>query len=217
MVNATVETRKALWSSAGNRCAYSSCNQHLVADLRDPDRAAARKGGVIGEEAHIRSSKPLGPRHDPAWAGDLDAYDNLILLCPTHHTVIDENDGADWPVERVLHMKSDHERLVDSRLGKRAVTVDVDPEQDALLARLSRWEEGLDLAGWDELTKRLNYVVPYVSADSAAALSETTLWLAGMHWPPRWPRLAAAFATQRSLLDTLLRHVHRAFVFEVER
>jgi hypothetical protein len=36
------------------------------------------------------------------------AYDNLILLCPTHHAVIDDDDQT-YTVERIHKMKSDHE------------------------------------------------------------------------------------------------------------
>src|SRR3546814_14625787 len=44
-----------------------------------------------------------------------DDYRNLILLCPTHHTLIDrkENEAA-YPVELLLEMKAAHEaRILD--------------------------------------------------------------------------------------------------------
>jgi hypothetical protein len=42
----------------------------------------------IGELAHIVSKKQGNPRYDPTLA-DESATDNLLLLCPTHHRMID--------------------------------------------------------------------------------------------------------------------------------
>ncbi|BBU22619.1 HNH endonuclease [Mycobacterium xenopi] len=62
----------------------------------------ARTGGgfpvVVGEEAHIRSGRPDGPRYDPDYpSADIDKYENLMLLCPTHHTLIDAHNGDAHP------------------------------------------------------------------------------------------------------------------------
>lgn len=70
---------------------------------------------VIGDECHIVSSVPGGPR-----AGipldDLDGYDNLVLLCPNDHRLIDTL-VADYPRERVLAIKRSHEDWVRTTLA----------------------------------------------------------------------------------------------------
>ncbi|MDP7707519.1 hypothetical protein [Mycobacterium sp. TY815] len=65
---------------------------------------------VVGEEAHIRSGRPNGPRYDPDYPrADIDKYENLMLLCPTHHTMIDAHNGDAHSVESLLKMKLLHE------------------------------------------------------------------------------------------------------------
>src|SRR5882672_2726342 len=72
-------TVKRLFAHSGNRCAFPSCTTDLV------------QGDVIvGEICHIKAASPNGPRYDgDQSAKDRHSYDNLVLLCATHHTVID--------------------------------------------------------------------------------------------------------------------------------
>ncbi|MFS0885513.1 NACHT domain-containing protein [Aeromicrobium sp. 179-A 4D2 NHS] len=65
---------------------------------------------LIGEEAHIRSGRVNGPRHDPDYPeSQIDSYENLILLCGTHHTVVDKQDGRAFSVAELEQMKARHE------------------------------------------------------------------------------------------------------------
>jgi len=164
---------------------------------------------IVGEEAHIRSSKATGPRHDPDYPIDkLNEYENLVLLCPTHHTIIDKDGGSAWPIDVVLRMKIDHEARVDAALSGPGD----DPEKAAFVARIARWETLIGLANWQELTRTLNYVHPYLTTVRSQALAETAIWLAGVSWPPRFPKLAAAFETHRRVVDVLVAHISGSFV-----
>lgn len=104
--------RKILWSRAGNQCSYPGCLQELTIDVTNDTADLAVT--VIGEEAHIRAKSKGGPRYD-ATCTDVDGHDNLILLCPTHHTSIDANDGLGYPVQRLLRFKHSHEAQKSSR------------------------------------------------------------------------------------------------------
>ncbi|WP_241986696.1 NACHT domain-containing protein [Cryobacterium fucosi] len=64
---------------------------------------------VIGEEAHIRARSAGGPRYDREYV-DVDGYDNLVLMCPTHHTMIDTMGGAGYTVEALIEIKKRHEK-----------------------------------------------------------------------------------------------------------
>lgn len=67
---------------------------------------------MIGEQAHIISSKPNGPRGDtPIAQSEIDSYENLILLCPTHHAEIDKDTNS-WTVEKLKETKKIHEEKV---------------------------------------------------------------------------------------------------------
>lgn len=78
-----------------------------------PDGDAVR----IAEVAHIVAASNDGPRGDAdAPTPELVAFDNLILLCPTCHTIVD---GApeEYPTELLQRWKSEHEGRVRSMLG----------------------------------------------------------------------------------------------------
>lgn len=101
----TDRTRKILWARSAGRCAM--CKQRVIVSATDADSEA-----VVGEECHIVSGVPGGPRYDPSLpAARVDGYDNLILLCGTHHTEIDTQVGT-YPVARLREMRTRHEEAV---------------------------------------------------------------------------------------------------------
>jgi hypothetical protein len=103
--------RKILWGKAGNRC--SKCRRVLV----QPGEAdGSTEHAVVGEECHIISPKLDGPRGRFETVGDLDGYANLILLCPSDHTLIDQL-SDEWPPSRLHGMKREHEKWVNDRLS----------------------------------------------------------------------------------------------------
>ena len=76
--------RRLIWVRAGGRCIV--CNAYLVSSHLD-DGAAVRQ---IGEVAHIAGRSATGPRGSSETPlADRDAPENLILLCPNHHTEAD--------------------------------------------------------------------------------------------------------------------------------
>ncbi|MGB8507707.1 MAG: hypothetical protein WCD76_04825 [Pyrinomonadaceae bacterium] len=94
-------TVKRLFALSGNKCAFPVC----VAPLADP-----ASGTLIGEMCHIEAQSPKGPRYNPHLSEEeLHAFENLILLCPAHHKVID-SDPSSYPVQRLISMKAEHER-----------------------------------------------------------------------------------------------------------
>ena len=77
---------------SGNRCAFPGCNVPL-----------GENG--IAEFAFIRHPTLGGPRYDSRWPPDKAVDpDNLIVLCPTHHAVIDRSPD-DYPVSMILRWK----------------------------------------------------------------------------------------------------------------
>lgn len=89
-----------LWARSRGTCAHPTCGKALVV-LNGAKRV------TLGERAHIRSSKPGGPRHDASY-GNADRYENLVLLCLDHHTLIDSQPG-NYPVALLEQWKADHE------------------------------------------------------------------------------------------------------------
>jgi len=102
---------KLLWGRSGNRCAI--CKTELTQDA-----SAVTSSFTLGEQAHIVGDKAGSARStSPLTAEQRDSYHNLILLCPTHHTEIDSNE-ADWPIERLHQVKSEHELWVTETLSE---------------------------------------------------------------------------------------------------
>ena len=66
---------------------------------------------LVGEVCHIKGQKVGAARHDPGQTpAQRNHYDNLILLCASHHKVIDDDEEA-YTVGRLQKMKADHEAL----------------------------------------------------------------------------------------------------------
>lgn len=95
---------KKLWGLAAGRCSRPGCEQECIRFLDSTDPT------VIGEMAHVIAKKPDGPRGQAG--GGEDTYENLILLCPTHHTEIDKAPDAAFPVEQIHEWKRAHEERV---------------------------------------------------------------------------------------------------------
>ena len=105
--------RKVLWTRAHNTCAFPNCDASLTEDLTSAG-SGSTKATVIGQEAHIRSARRNGPRHDPDYPElKLDTYENFLLLCPTHHTTVDANNGDGFSVEDLETMRARHEQRKD--------------------------------------------------------------------------------------------------------
>lgn len=108
------KTRKMLWGRAGARCSFNGCQVELI--QLDEDHTSC---AVIGEEAHIIAQKKDGARGQIAIEAErVNLYENLILLCPTHHTLIDTQ-PATYTVQALHEMKNQHEGWVDRNLGER--------------------------------------------------------------------------------------------------
>ncbi len=96
------KTRKILWGRSGNRC--SICKNELVIDATEQDDES-----IVAEECHIISPMPNGPRHDSSYPIEkLDSYDNLMLLCCTHHKMADDQ-SATFTTNILRQIKSNHE------------------------------------------------------------------------------------------------------------
>ncbi len=97
---------KKLWGLAAGRCSCPGCEQECIRflDANDPT--------VIGEMAHVIAKQPNGPRGQVE--GGSDSYENLILLCPTHHTEIDKAPAGTFPAELIQKWKAAHEERVRS-------------------------------------------------------------------------------------------------------
>lgn len=108
----TDKTRKVLWGRSASLCAF--CRTHLVIDASANDTDA-----VVGDECHVVSGAPNGPRHDSAFdPAAIDNLGNLILLCRTHHKLVDDQPET-FTADSLQQLKANHEKWVKERLAQR--------------------------------------------------------------------------------------------------
>ncbi len=117
------KTIKILWADAAGRCAFTDCRERLCIS-----GAGEFASYTIGEMAHISGERLGSNRHEVSQTPDQrDDYANLILLCPTHHTLIDqkETEGV-YTVEELYRMKKNHEAYICSRLDMATLATKAD-------------------------------------------------------------------------------------------
>lgn len=156
---------KILWAAAGGRCAFPGCWERLCYHEAE-DMAPF----TLGEMAHICGEKPGANRHDISQnENERDDYSNLILLCPTHHTLIDRKENeAVYSVEFLKNMKYSHEKNVLTKLdeetpsNRRSVFIEI---LDYLEENRQSW---MQYGPQSELAKRH----PHDSSAHAVWLSE---------------------------------------------
>jgi len=102
---------------AGNRCSYryrgEVCDKELV--IKEGNNNVT----LVGHECHIIGEQPKSARHVPNYEG-INEYDNLILMCPNHHRIIDDNEN-DYTADVLRKMKAMHEKSIAERLGKKEI------------------------------------------------------------------------------------------------
>jgi hypothetical protein len=99
-------------------CCFEGCQQNLI-------QADAKGYRVfdIGEAAHIVAQSPRGPRGDPGTSEMLRSDEsNLMLMCPTHHMLVDKDPGTYTP-EILRDMKLRKERFVQETFQKAMMNV----------------------------------------------------------------------------------------------
>jgi hypothetical protein len=109
--------QKILCFASGGVCAFPDCGANLV------NAGAAGNETIIGEFAHIVAEQRQGPRgREEITADDRNKASNLILLCATHHTVIDRNPHI-YSVHVLRQMKADHEKRMAAAAKKKLAAV----------------------------------------------------------------------------------------------
>ncbi len=104
---------KLLFGLSAARCAFPHCRQLCIIEPTVYDPAA-----MVGQIAHIVAHSSQGPRADTALPErERDHYDNLILLCATHHAQVD-GQAHTYTIQQLRQWKADHEQWVQSTLAQ---------------------------------------------------------------------------------------------------
>lgn len=120
-VKIPLQTQLKLWVLSAGRCQFPGCNKSLLKD------SLTLKEDNYANIAHIVADSPRGPRGDarlsPALSKD---FSNLMLMCTTHHRLIDGRNKGDYSSELLRLYKAKHEdriRIQTEILDEHTTTV----------------------------------------------------------------------------------------------
>lgn len=112
-----VGTERALYRLSRGTCYFPECETRILTLV---------KGHAISgvQIAHIRGATPNGARYDSGMTDQQRAaFPNLMLMCVTHHNLIDRLEPENYPVEVLEQWKRDNEpdegiNTLDERLSE---------------------------------------------------------------------------------------------------
>lgn len=91
---------KKLFALSRNRCAFPTCEELL---------SRPEWPSVLAEICHIAGLNVGSARHDPTLGDRCNEFENLLLLCPNHHQLIDVLEPERFSVSDLYDMKHAHE------------------------------------------------------------------------------------------------------------
>lgn len=89
-------------------CNYPKCNTLTVGPTASNKHLAKK----IGEAAHMEGEASNSARHSSANQAMVQDISNGIWLCANCHTMIDKNNGIDFPLSELKMWKAEHETLI---------------------------------------------------------------------------------------------------------
>jgi len=99
-------TKRLLWSSSAGYCQNPGCHNYFFVFFEDGTISS------IEELAHVIGHSENGPRGTSDLdTAERDTYENIILLCPNCHTLIDKS-HLQFPKEMLYDWKQQHEEAI---------------------------------------------------------------------------------------------------------
>lgn len=99
------KTLKVLFALSRNECSWPGCTEKIISDKTEKSDEL-----VVGQIAHIYAISEDGPRGKAGLtSAQLNEPANLLLLCPTHHVIVDGQHET-YPAQLLLDWKAKHEK-----------------------------------------------------------------------------------------------------------
>ena len=174
---------KLLWGRAAERCSFPDCSTELT-----QDKKLSSGSFPLGEQAHIIGLAETAPRgKSNLTREERDSYFNLILLCPNHHTIIDNN-PEEYTVEKLHLFKDQHEYWVGHTLSEAKDSLKT--AQSVIYADLiDATVEACQLDNWDKWASRAVSTNMNWDEDRHDRLFKFYNKILGAIWPKTLPEL----------------------------
>ena len=192
----SLRDHKMLWGRAGALCSICRIPLATIDEIG--------RGSLIGEEAHIVARSVDGPRGESALTLEQrDSYSNLVLLCPTHHAIIDDRPRGpiEYPVDRLRDIKATHEAWAALLTSFYRAQQLADEQWAAIIDSLDH------LMAWDTWTTNMSFLFSFVQAMRETVferLRESSMFILSRVWPPGHEYLRQTIEVMRRVLDDLL-------------
>lgn len=166
--------KKKLYALSGNQCCFPGCTEKVY-DLE--------MDVLLGEMCHISAVNPNGPRFNPNLTNDeLNSYQNIILLCPNHHTMIDKNEKQ-YNEAFLKSMKMDHEskfynilNKIDEIAGANEGEIKAEALEENVAIEASLKVEKIKKIDYDEVDEYIpRYVISLTEDEQFLSESKTLL------------------------------------------
>jgi hypothetical protein len=155
-----------LFALSGNQCAFPGCMNEVT------DQEPGEQPVTLAQRAHIVGVGRQGPRSRAVrLADDIDAVENLVLLCGEHHRIVDAYPRI-YSVEVLAKYKADHEtRMAPKNLRSAPPMLEVDTVDLSILPISglpgSMWRAASPLRTGEEVAAQLprprgDQVLPFV-------------------------------------------------------
>lgn len=115
-----INVRRDLWFAAHGRCEFAGCNKRLGV------HEVTMEECNISNYAHIIGDSEKGPRGNERSRELAQDPNNIILLCPECHRLIDHEGERKYTDEMLVAMKKEHEERIDLVTG-------IQPQKKTLL------------------------------------------------------------------------------------
>jgi hypothetical protein len=102
--------RLQLVARAGGRCEFPGCNELLF------EHRVTRHQGNFAQFAHVVAFSHAGPRGSGRRPRDIHDVENLLLLCPQCHKLVDDR-PTEYPREVIVAFKTEHEARIKHVTG----------------------------------------------------------------------------------------------------
>lgn len=179
-------------------CAFPECGQRLVPQSQSHDDTI-----IVADLVHIvgeRESAARGISKMP-WADRNKAF-NLMLLCPTHHRLVDR-DPISYPVEVLYGMKAAHEAWVRERVSPDTVA---EQAEAAVYGNAVDLAEGSLFSRWERITEHLIAAQPFWRNSDIERVRSFRRRIITSLFPKKHPKLEAALVRLSLLLETAVTH-----------
>ncbi|WP_146442957.1 Shedu immune nuclease family protein [Vibrio kanaloae] len=148
-----LKVKRQVLSLSASKCSYPNCEQNLLVD-----------GKFIGHIAFIESRNPYHPRYKEDLSIDESTEENLILLCPNHHAIVDKKPDF-YTSEWLRQSKKEHIERLNNIFSSSSNSAPIQDGEYSVHRAISIWNENKNNASeefWQDLIQKCPVILSLI-------------------------------------------------------